>query len=94
MENIEICYNKVHEAIAVMKEVAEWARNKGFKVWRDEWLTPEELITEEAKPQNFCIGKVNDKTSCAFILQNSNVTYWRNMPSIEAVFLHKLCVRR
>lgn len=53
MENIEICYNKVHEAIAVMKEVAEWARNKGFKVWRDEWLTPEELITEEAKPQNF-----------------------------------------
>ena len=94
MENIEICYNKVHEVIAVMKEVAEWARNKGFKVWRDEWLTPEELITEEAKPQNFCIGKVNDKTSCAFILQNSDVTYWRNRPSNEAVYLHKLCVRR
>lgn len=94
MENIEICYCKVHEAISVMKEVAEWGRNKGFKVWLDEWLTPEELITEEAKPQYFCIGKVNDKIACAFILQNSDVMYWGNRPAKEAVYLHKLCVRR
>lgn len=57
LENVEICYNKVHEAIAVMKEVAEWGRNKGFKVWLDEWLTPEELITEEAKTAKFLCGK-------------------------------------
>ncbi len=94
LENVEICYNKVHEAIAVMKEVAEWGRNKGFKVWLDEWLTPEELITEEAKPQNFCVGKVNGQIACAFILQNSNAAYWGNRPPDEAVYLHKLCVRR
>lgn len=94
MENIEICYNKVQEAISVMKEVAEWGRNKGFNIWLDEWLTPEELITEETKPQNFCIGKINNRTVCAFILQNSDVTYRGNRLSNEAVYLHKLCVKR
>lgn len=94
MENIEICYNKVQEAISVMKEVAEWGRNKGFNIWLDEWLTPEELITEKTKPQNFCIGKINNRTVCAFILQNSDVTYWGNRLSNEAVYLHKLCVKR
>ncbi len=94
MERIELCYNRVNEAISVMKEVAEWGRNKGFRVWLDEWLTPEELLTEEVRPQNFYIGKVNGKIACAFILQNSDVTYWGNKPSNEAVYLHKLCVKR
>ena len=94
MEKIELCYNKVDEAISVMKEVAEWGRNEGFRVWLDEWLTPEELLTEEAKSDNFYIGKVNGKTACAFILQHSDVTYWGNRPLNEAVYLHKLCVKR
>lgn len=36
MRKVEIFYNKVDEAIAVMKEVAEWGRNQGFRVWLDE----------------------------------------------------------
>ena len=94
MEKIELCYNKVDEAISIMKEVAEWGRNQGFRVWLDEWLTPEELITEEAKPENFYIGKVDGKTACAFILQNSDTAYWGDRPLNEAVYLHKLCVKR
>lgn len=94
MEKIEIYHNKVNEAISVMKEVAEWGRNKGFRVWLDEWLTPEELITEEAKPENFCIGKVNGKVACAFILQNIDTQYWGETPANGAVYLHKFCVRR
>ncbi len=94
MEKIELCYNKVDEAISVMKEVAEWGRNQGFRVWLDEWLTPEELLTEEAKPENFYVGKVDGKTACAFILQNSDTTYWGDRPLNEAVYLHKLCVKR
>lgn len=93
MEKVELYYNNVNEAISVMREVAEWGRNKGFRVWLDEWLTPEELITEEAQPQNFCIGKVNGKIACAFILQTSDIAYWGSRPSDEAVYLHKLCVK-
>ena len=89
---VEIIYNQIDEAISVMKEVAQWGREQGFRVWLDEWLTPEEMITEEAKPENFCIGKIDGKIACAFILQNSDMEYWKD--SSDAVYLHKLCVKR
>lgn len=91
---MKIVYNQVEEAISIMKEVAKWGREKGFRVWLDEWLTPEELITEEAKPENFCIGKADGKTACAFILQKSDSDYWKDSSEVQAVYLHKLCVRR
>ena len=94
MEIVELYHNEVDEAISTMKEVADWGRSKGFRVWLDEWLTPEELITEEAQPENFYIGKVNGITACAFILQTSDTEYWGKRAINEAVYLHKLCIRR
>ncbi len=91
---VEITNNEVNEAISVMRNVAEWGRSNGFRVWLDGWLTPEELITAEAQPENFYIGKVDGKTACAFILQTSDVEYWGTRPANEAVYLHKLCVCR
>ena len=72
VENLEMIYNQMHEAISVMKEVAKWGREQEFRVWLDEWLTPEELLTEEVKPENFCVGKIAGEVACAFILQNSD----------------------
>ncbi len=94
MGKIEIIYNQLEEAIAVMKEVAQWGREQGFRVWLDEWLTPDELLTDEAKPENFCIGKVDGKTACAFILQDGDSEYWKDSFDVQAVYLHKLCVKR
>ena len=94
MDSIKIIFNQVDEAIMIMREVSEWGRNKGFRVWPDEWLTKEELITEEAQPENFCIGKLDGKSVCSFILQWSDSEYWGNSPKYEAVYLHKFCVRR
>ena len=94
MEKVDIFYNKVEEAIAVMREVAQWGREQGFRVWLDEWLTQDELITQEAKPENFCIGKIDGNTVCAFILQNSDSEYWKKSSNEEAVYLHKLCVKK
>lgn len=94
VEKVDIVYNEVKEAISVMKEVAQWGREQGFRVWLDAWLTPEKLITEDAKPETFCIGKVDGKTACAFILQNRDSEYWKDSSGVQAVYLHKLCVRR
>ncbi|MDE7210524.1 MAG: GNAT family N-acetyltransferase [Lachnospiraceae bacterium] len=91
---IEIFTNRMEETISVIQEVAVWARNRGFRVWQEEWLTQEELVTREAKPENFCIGKLDGKTACAFILQWSDSEYWPKAPEYEAAYLHKLCVRR
>ena len=94
MEGITILFNKVDEAILIMKEVADWGRTKGLRVWRDEWLTRDELITAEAQPENFCIGVIDGQCACAFILQWSDSEYWKNSPKYQAAYLHKLCVRR
>lgn len=94
MEKVEILFNQVDDAIAVMKEVAAWGREKGLRVWLDEWLTREELLTEDAQEENFCIGKVRGETACAFILQWKDSQYWKDAPEYEAAYIHKFVVRR
>lgn len=94
MDNIELYSNQVDEAIEVMREVAAWGRNKGFRVWRDDWLTKEKLITTDAHPENFYVGKIGINTVCAFILQWNDSEYWNSAQKNEAVYLHKFCVRR
>ena len=63
-------------------------------MWLYEWLTPEELVTDEAKSENFCIGEIGGKIACAFILQRSDSDCWKDSADVQAVYLHKLCVRR
>lgn len=91
---VAIHFNEMQRAISVMKEVAAWGRERGYRVWPDQWLTQEELITPNAQPENFCIGTVDEETACAFILQWEDPDYWPNAPKYEAVYLHKFCVCR
>ena len=94
MDKIKIQFHEIEECVQIMKEVAAWGRSKGFRVWLDEWLTAEELMSKDVKPENFCVGKLNGKSACAFLLQWSDSEYWKNAPKYEAVYLHKFCVRR
>lgn len=36
MKKIDIHHNAMTEVISVMKEVVEWGRSKGYRVWLDE----------------------------------------------------------
>lgn len=94
MSEVVIRFNEISKAISVMREVAAWGREKGYRVWPDEWLTEEELITSDAQPENFCIGSIDGEIACAFILQWTDSDYWPNAPKFEAAYLHKFCVRR
>lgn len=94
MDKVTIRFDEMQTAISLMKEVSAWGREKGYRVWPDEWLTPEELCTPDAQPENFCIGCVGDEVACAFILQWADSDYWPNAPKYEAAYLHKFCVRR
>ena len=95
MDNdLELYFGKVEDAISIMREVAAWGRDQGYRVWPDEWLTKEELITPDAQPENFCIGMLDGEIVCAFILQWADSDYWPDAPKYEAAYLHKFCVRR
>lgn len=94
MGRLIITGGQPERAIAIMREVAAWGRSRGFRVWPDEWLTENELLTEEARPENFYVGTVDGQPACAFILQWSDREYWPDAPPGEAAYLHKLCVSR
>jgi ribosomal protein S18 acetylase RimI-like enzyme len=94
MKPIAISFNRMELAISIMREVAAWGREQGYRVWPDEWLTPEELITPDARPENFCVGYIDGEAACAFILQWADAVYWPHAPEYEAAYLHKFCVRR
>lgn len=94
MGRLEIKNGDVDTAISIMKEVADWGRSRGFDVWLDEWLTPEELVTEEAKEEYFCVGSIEGEHACSFILQWSDSLWWPDAKDNEAAYLHKFCVRR
>lgn len=94
MSKVEISFHEVEKAISVMREVAAWGREQGYRVWPDEWLTKDELITPDAQSENFCIGTIDGEIACAFILQWADSSYWPDAPKYEAVYLHKFCVRR
>ena len=91
---IEIVHNQIDTAIAIIREVAAWGRGKGYRVWLDEWLTKDELLSEDVTPEDFCVGRIDGEDACAFILQRRDSEYWEGARSGEAVYLHKFCVRR
>lgn len=96
MAELKLKTNEVDKAISIMCEVAAWGRQQGFKVWLDEWLTKEALITEDSQEENFCIGYIENESesACAFILQWADAQYWPQAEKYEAAYIHKLCVRR
>ena len=59
MGKLEIHFDEIDTAISVMREVADLGLEQGYRVWLDEWLTKEELITLDAQPENFYIGMVD-----------------------------------
>ena len=76
--------NSPGRAMAVMREVAAWGRERGLRVWPEQWLTPEELLTDEAGPSNFYVGTLDGEEACAFILQWSDREWWPEAEPFEA----------
>ena len=91
MSKLELRFNEMQKAIQVMREVSAWARERGYRVWPEEWLTPEEMVTDDARPENFCIGMLEGEVVCAFILQWKDGEYWPEEPEYGAAYLHKFC---
>lgn len=94
MTPLTLQFGRMDEAIQIMREVSAWARGQGLPVWKDEWLTKEALLSDEVQPENFCVGKWDGESACAFLLQWRDTAYWPGAAEGEAAYLHKFCVRR
>lgn len=92
--NFTVTTGDVDRAIRIMKEVAAWGRSLGYRVWLDEWLSKEDLLTDGVEEENFCVGTVDGVDACTMILQWVDPEFWPDAPPNEAGYIHKLCVRR
>lgn len=93
-KQVKLYFGRVKEAIAIMQKVSEWGREKQLRIWPKEWLTREELLTQDTTEEDFGVAKAGGESIGAFILQRQDGEYWPDALKGEAVYLHKLCVRR
>lgn len=93
IDDFQVCRGDAETAINIMKEVTEWCRSVGLKIWKDEQLTREKLLID-IDEDNFYIGKVSDSNACCMILQWNDTLFWPKAKENEAGYMHKLCVRR
>lgn len=91
---LDVSAGEVEGAIAIMEETARWGRERGLRLWPEAWLTKEKLLTEDAGPECFCVGRIGGEAACCFVLQWQDREWWPAAPQYEAAYLHKLCVRR
>lgn len=78
---------------SVLAEAAEWLRERGMRMWRDDELTPERISSDVAGGQYFlaeCAGEAVG--TIKFQLQDT--LFWPDTPADEAAFVHRLAIRR
>ena len=93
MKNFAIVQGDIDNAIAIIKEVAQWCEDTGKKMWHPDDLSRERLL-QGITAENFCVGKVGNDNAAAMILQWYDPLFWPELHEGESGFVHKLCVRR
>ena len=91
---LDVVSGQVEEALSLMGEVARWGCERGLRLWPEEALTREALLTEEVGPESFRVGYAGGRPACAFLLQWQDREWWPNAAPGEAAYLHKHRVRR
>lgn len=81
------------EVSSILIEAAEWMISKGFKNWNPETLKTAKLI-ENYDTNEFFICYIGDEAAGCLRLQEEDELFWPGFPDDEALYIHKLAVRR
>ena len=81
------------EAVAILREAADWAAARSARVW-----TPDELRLEDfraaADAQELVIGFAGATPAATMLLQAADRVYWPEAAPGSALYVHKDAVRR
>jgi GNAT superfamily N-acetyltransferase len=78
---------------SILTEAAQWLIDRGQPLWRLEKVTPE-AISADVAAGLFYIAWRNGDAVGVMKLELEDGHFWPEMPPGEAVFLHRLAVRR
>ena len=77
----------------ILQEVARWLETNGQPLWARELLEPEALLRKNTLDELF-LGKLDGAPVATMILQHEDIPFFPDDPPGEALYLHKLAVRR
>ena len=77
----------------ILQEVARWLETTGEPLWEIEKLEPEALLTKNTLDELF-LGRLEGTPVATMILQHEDIPFYPDDPPGEALYLHKLAVRR
>ena len=80
-------------AAAILREVSEWLVARGKKLWDPEEIS-EEGVAHHAHSGELVMGWDGDHAIACMYLQRSDPLFWPKAKPDEALYVHRLAVRR
>ncbi|HTV91518.1 MAG TPA: GNAT family N-acetyltransferase [Verrucomicrobiae bacterium] len=81
------------EALAILREVAQWLVDSGRPLWPVESFHLD-AVRRAALAGELILGFADAQPVASMLLQTRDDVYWPNDPPGEALYLHKIAVRR
>ncbi|ULL15660.1 GNAT family N-acetyltransferase [Paenibacillus sp. H1-7] len=78
---------------SILLEGARWLAERGMTMWSEEQVAAEKLMKNH-RMHEMMIGYYDGESAAVMILQEADAVMWPEDPPGEALYLHKLCVRR
>jgi predicted N-acetyltransferase YhbS len=83
----------VSDVAAILREAAGWLRARGEPMWREDELV-EERIAVDVEAGLVFVAVHADDTVGTVRFQLSDARFWPDVPEGDAVYIHRLAVRR
>jgi len=80
-------------ASSILIEAADWLASRGQPLWSPENLTPAK-IRPAASVGTLYLAKLHEQAAGTFLILFEDPTFWPESKAGEALYLHKLAVRR
>lgn len=96
MKNMSVQRAAAYDAeavVAILHEAARWLEDTGRGMWREEEIAAES-ICREVEDGRFFLARVDDQAAGCFRLDEEDALFWPERPSGEALYLHRLAIRR
>jgi RimJ/RimL family protein N-acetyltransferase len=78
---------------AILTEAAEWLAARGQPLWKDGELAPGVVGSDVAGGLFYLVWIGND-VAAVFKMQDEDLLFWPDLPQGEAIYLHRIAVRR
>ncbi len=78
---------------AILREAAQWLTDRGIPLWQTDELHPEHVAGDVAAGLFWLAWVGHDPAGCVRF-QLEDALFWPDVPKGEAVYVHRLAVRR